>query len=62
MVICLLLASTREWLANIDTWKVLTEIHLSKSIQVTEQTDTYASWYLETPHITYEASENRSTK
>ena len=36
--ICLLLASTREWLANRDTWKILTKIHLSKSIQVTGQT------------------------
>ena len=31
----LLLASTREWLANRDTLKVLTKIHLSKTIQVT---------------------------
>ena len=30
--ICLLLASTREWLANRDTLKVLTKIHVSKSI------------------------------
>ena len=26
-------ASTREWLANRDTLKVLTKIHVSKSIQ-----------------------------
>ena len=38
--ICLLLASTRKLLANIDTLKVLTKIHLSKSIQVTGQRDT----------------------
>ena len=30
--ICLLLASTREGLANADTWKVLTKIQVSKSI------------------------------
>ena len=29
----------REWLDNIDTWKVLTKIHLSKSIQMIRQTD-----------------------
>ena len=38
--ICLLLASTREWLANRDTWKILTKIHLFKSIEVS-CTDTY---------------------
>ena len=41
--ICLLLASTSEWLANTDTWKVLTMIHLSKSIQVTGQTEPHTS-------------------
>ena len=30
--ICLLLAGTREGLANADTWKVLTKIQVSKSI------------------------------
>ena len=30
--ICLLLASTREWLANRNTLKVLTKLHDSKSI------------------------------
>ena len=54
----LLLDSTREWLANQDTWKVLTKIHLSKSIQVTGNTYRQTSWYIETPHTTYGASEN----
>ena len=36
----LLVASTREWVTNRNTWKVLTKIHFSKSIQVM-CTDTY---------------------
>ena len=55
--ICFLLACTGEWLANRDTWKVLTKIHLSKSIQVTAHTE-HTHTHLETPHTMYEASEN----
>ena len=37
----LILAGTREWLANRYTLKVLTKIHLSKSIQVIRHTHRY---------------------
>ena len=51
--------ATSEWLANRDTWKVLTKIHLSKSIQVTGNTHTHTQTdiliYRDAP---YYASEN----
>ena len=47
--ICLLLSITREWLANRDSWKVLTKIHLSKSIQVTGHT--HIHHYIERRHM-----------
>ena len=37
----LILAGTREWLANRYTLKVLTKIHLSESIQVIGHTHRY---------------------
>ena len=46
-LICLLLASTREGLANADTWKVLTKIQVSKSILQLAATNYGSSiWYM----------------
>ena len=44
--ICLLLASTREWLANIDTWKVFDKdsfVQIYSSDQTHRQTDRHTS-------------------
>ena len=49
-LICLLLASTREMLANRDTWTVWIKIHLFKSIQVTKP-HTHILIYRDTPYV-----------
>lgn len=50
----MLLAITREWLANRDNWRVLTKIHWSQKVTWIH---THTSWYIETPHTMYGASE-----
>jgi hypothetical protein len=53
--ISLLVTRTGDWLANRDTWKVFTKIHLCKSIQVTghtEHTHTHPI-YRDTPQYEY---------
>ena len=50
-----LLASTAEWLTIRDNSGVLAKIHWSK----VTCTHTQTSRYIETPHTTYGASENK---